>query len=93
MLESIVEIYTSNLGLGMVEITMILLFLFCLIFAVADYRIASIVAILMYASHFIILYELGDNNFYKPLMATLLGIVILILSLSVTSSKSNVVVY
>jgi hypothetical protein len=93
MLESVVEIYTSNLGLGMVEITMIILFLFTLIFAVADFRIAVIVGTLMYASQFIILYELGDSNFYKPLMATLLAIVILILSLAVTSSKNNVMVY
>jgi len=93
MLESVVEIYSGNLGLGMVELTMIILFLFVLIFAVADFRISLIVATLMYASHFIILYELGDSNFFKPLMATLLSIVILILSLAVTSSKNNVMVY
>lgn len=92
-MESIVEIFTGNLGLGIVEITMIILVLFCLILAVADYRISLYAAIVLFASHFIILYELGDPNFFKPLMATLFGIVILILSLSVTSSRNNVVMY
>ena len=45
--------------------------------------------ILLSASEFIIFYELGEIEFYKPLMLMLSGLVLLIIAILVSHSKSG----
>jgi len=84
MFDAAIEMYEVGLGVGLVDLICIIVALSCVIFAVVDYRIALYIAILFFAGYFIILYELSDPMFFKPLMAFMLGLVILILSLLVT---------
>jgi len=93
MFDPVITIYESGLGVGIVDLICIMVAFFCIIFAIADYRIALYIATLFYTAYFIILYEGSDANFYKPLMLLLLAIVILILSLLVTPNKNYYGVY
>jgi hypothetical protein len=63
-----------------------------IIISYAEYRIGVIIASLLYASFFIILYQTDNPQFYKPLMITLLCVVLLILSLSISYSRENRIV-
>lgn len=88
MWDIITNLY-SGLGVSVIDIIIILTGLGALILSIVELRIAIMCAILLYMSEFIMFYEMGYSDFYKPLMVMLLAIVMLIISLLVGHSKST----
>lgn len=83
-----IELY-SGLGLSLVDVLVIMTALGSLLLAVAELRVALMCAILLFLSEFIIFYEVGMADYYKPLMVMMLTMVILIISLMIGHSKTS----
>lgn len=82
------ELY-SGLGIGLIDVIILLTALGAILLAVAEMRIALMCAVLLFMGEFIIFYEMGYSDFYKPLICMLLSIVLLILSLIISSPRSS----
>jgi len=79
----------SGLGLSLVDIILLITAGGALITAVEDVRIGIMCATMLFLSEFIIFYELGYDDYYKPLIVMMLCVVLLIISLMISYPKNN----
>lgn len=93
-----VNLFEAGLGVGVEELIMLATFCFCLIITVKDFRIGLQVYFLLFMIEFAAFYQmniegLGAFNYWKPLVAGLICLVLLTFSLLIGYSKKSGVIY
>lgn len=91
---SYVELFTENLGADVEELIMFVTFCFGLIITVKDFRIGMQIYFLLFLIEFAAFYQMAIMgiaalNYWKPLIAGLISLVLLTFSLLIGYSKNT----
>lgn len=88
MMEGIIALFEANLGAGLENIVLFVTALGSLIFMARDFRLGLIILWILFASEYIVFYQLGMETFFA-LTAFLSTFAVLSLSLYIIPKKTG----